>query len=250
MGTASFCWIVDYVERYLISLPNLNRVSVAHCCQPEIPFFSLYSPYLLPSVLPVLYSSLLDPENTVSGLRSYGWRQPSPLICFTILQFSFVVQWWLALYRWSLVKSVTEHGSVCVEFNVSFKLKIWFSVVFRKIKGQSWVSNGSRRTCVAVLANLTSNTTCVHVTVRYSVVICYLYYDLKLFIQFYICYKFPELVYTIVSAFCSNMSNCGKCAKTLSSRPGKNVPKIECIECKQLFHGKCVDLTPDDIKFY
>lgn len=102
-----------------------------------------------------------------------------------------------------------------------------------------------------MLANLTSNITCVYVSVR-PIVVTDFVYVLKLLIELYACNSFPGIVLHTNSAreIYLIMSNCGKCSKTILSRSGKNVPKIECIECKQSFHGKCVDLTPEDIKFY
>lgn len=45
------------------------------------------------------------------------------------------------------------------------------------------------------------------------------------------------------------MADCVKCLKAIS-RTGKNATKIDCVECKLSFHGNCVNLTPDDIKYY
>ncbi|XP_046684417.1 uncharacterized protein LOC124370167 [Homalodisca vitripennis] len=45
------------------------------------------------------------------------------------------------------------------------------------------------------------------------------------------------------------MANCAKCLKPIS-KTGKNSVKVDCVECKKPFHGKCVDMTPEDIKYY
>lgn len=45
------------------------------------------------------------------------------------------------------------------------------------------------------------------------------------------------------------MADCAKCLKPVT-RTGKSASKIDCAECKLPFHGKCVDFTPEDIKYY
>ncbi|XP_046677581.1 uncharacterized protein LOC124365633 [Homalodisca vitripennis] len=45
------------------------------------------------------------------------------------------------------------------------------------------------------------------------------------------------------------MTDCGRCVRPIP-KTGKNAPKVDCAECKLSFHGKCVDLTPDDIQYY
>lgn len=103
-----------------------------------------------------------------------------------------------------------------------------------------------------MLANLTSNITFLYITVRSVVVTCYCF-QFKLLFEFQLCILFPGIVCAnIVHAFYKKMSrpSCGKCTKALSSRSGKNAPKIDCVGCKQSFRGKCVDLTPEDIKYY
>ncbi|XP_046671014.1 uncharacterized protein LOC124361022 [Homalodisca vitripennis] len=45
------------------------------------------------------------------------------------------------------------------------------------------------------------------------------------------------------------MADCAKCLKPIS-KTGKNSVKVDCVECKKPFHCKCVDLTPEDIKYY
>lgn len=101
-----------------------------------------------------------------------------------------------------------------------------------------------------MLANLTSNITFLYITVRSVVITCYCF-QFKLLFEFQLCILFPGIVCAnSVRAFYTKMSSCGKCTKALSSRPGKNAPKIDCVGCKQSFHGKCVDLTSEDIKYY
>lgn len=45
------------------------------------------------------------------------------------------------------------------------------------------------------------------------------------------------------------MADCVKCLKPVT-RSGKNSTKIDCSGCELPFHGKCVNLTLDDIKYY
>lgn len=65
---------------------------------------------------------------------------------------------------------------------------------------------------------------------------------------------FVEVTRSFILLLCdssslSAMADCAKCLKSIP-RSGKNASKVDCADCKSSFHGKCVDLTPDDIQYY
>lgn len=45
------------------------------------------------------------------------------------------------------------------------------------------------------------------------------------------------------------MADCATCLKSIP-KSGKNSPKVDSVACKPSHHGKCVDLTPNDIQYY
>ncbi|KAG8334354.1 hypothetical protein J6590_092350 [Homalodisca vitripennis] len=106
---------------------------------------------------------------------------------------------------------------------------------------------GSGRTCVAALRNITSNVAHQLSSVLHLVVIvsCFI-------VQAEHISDIIDLVFSVKVCDCATpgkMTDCGRCVRPIP-KTGKNAPKVDCAECKLSFHGKCVDLTPDDIQYY
>lgn len=102
-----------------------------------------------------------------------------------------------------------------------------------------------------MLADITSNVTYQLCSVQcsrsllviYGTKVSFLYYKSGL------CVIDFRLLYFVILTICVNMAECAKCLKSIA-RTGKNATRIDCVECKSCFHGNCVNLTPEDIKYY